>query len=74
MSVSHIVPVILGENAVALSAAGFLLERGFFAPAVRHPTVPRGSARLRLSVSSEHAPEQIDALVAALAEWKHAHG
>jgi 8-amino-7-oxononanoate synthase len=68
-STSQIVPVILGENRRALSAARFLAERGFFAPAVRYPTVPRGAARLRLSVSSEHAPEQIDALVAALAEW-----
>jgi 7-keto-8-aminopelargonate synthetase-like enzyme len=69
-SASHIVPVILGENQAALSAAAYLLERGYHAPAVRYPTVPRCGARLRLSVSSEHSAEQIDGLVAALAAWR----
>ena len=73
-SASHVVPVLLGENEAALSAAAFLAERGFHAPAVRHPTVPRGAARLRLSVSSEHSPEEIDALVAALTQWRSARG
>jgi 8-amino-7-oxononanoate synthase len=49
-------------------AGRLLLERGFLAGAVRPPTVPRGTSRLRLTLSAAHAPEQVDALLAALAE------
>jgi 8-amino-7-oxononanoate synthase len=73
-STSHIVPVILGENQAALSATAFLADRGFHCPAIRHPTVPLGSARLRLSVSSEHTEAQIDALVDALRAWRDSRG
>lgn len=71
---SHVVPVILGENRAALSAAAFLLDRGFHVPAVRHPTVPRGTARLRISVSSERTETEISGLVEALAAWRRSGG
>jgi len=73
-STSHIVPVILGDNESALSAAAFLAGRGFHCPAIRRPTVPEGTARLRLSVSSEHAERDIDALAAALVAWRASRG
>lgn len=65
---SAIVPVILGENEAALAASTALQDRGFLVPAIRYPTVPRGSARLRVTLSAAHRPEDIDALKMALAE------
>jgi 8-amino-7-oxononanoate synthase len=61
-----IVPLRVGDERVAVGWAQALLERGFFVPAIRFPSVPRGAARLRLTVSAEHTPEQIDRLGAAL--------
>jgi 8-amino-7-oxononanoate synthase len=69
-STTHVVPVILGENSAALSAAAYLRENGYFCPAVRYPTVPRGTARLRLSVSSEHSPDDVRGLVDVLTQWR----
>lgn len=61
-----IIPRILGSNEAALSAAAALAEAGFMVPAIRYPTVPRGTARLRISLSASHAPEAIAALTEAL--------
>ena len=63
-----IVPVIVGDERDTMRAAEALLDRGFLAGAVRPPTVPPATARLRISLSAAHAPEQVDALAAALAE------
>jgi len=67
-SCSQIIPVIVGsaERAVAVSEA--LLKRGFLVPAIRPPTVPANSARLRVSVMALHSREDLAGLVAALAE------
>ena len=59
---SAIMPVILGTNEAALNASLALLEAGYLAPAIRFPTVPRGSARLRITLSAEHAAESIEGL------------
>ena len=59
---SAIMPVILGTNEAALNASLALLETGFLAPAIRFPTVPRGSARLRITLSAEHTAESIEGL------------
>jgi 8-amino-7-oxononanoate synthase len=67
-SVSHIVPVIVGETHGAVELAGKLLERGFLAWPIRPPSVPEGTSRLRISVTAGHTTQHIDALVAALAE------
>jgi 8-amino-7-oxononanoate synthase len=64
---SAIVPVIIGENEAALSASAELLERGFLVPAIRYPTVPKGSARLRVTLSAAHRPDDILSLKSALA-------
>ena len=66
-SASAIQPLPVGapEKAVALSAA--LFEEGFFVPAIRPPTVPRGTSRLRVSLSAAHSAEDVRALVASIA-------
>jgi 8-amino-7-oxononanoate synthase len=61
-----IVPVLVGEPARALALAAGLLERGIFCPAIRPPTVPRGTSRLRVSLTAEHTEEDVARLVAAL--------
>jgi len=66
--VSPIVPVVLGSNERALATAAALLERGWHVQAIRPPTVPVGAARLRLTMSAAHTPDQIDGLVSALRE------
>jgi 8-amino-7-oxononanoate synthase len=60
---SPIVPFIIGDENAALQIANQLQAEGFFIPAVRFPTVARGSARLRLTVSSAHSEKQISHLV-----------
>ena len=63
---SPIVPVIFGDDHRALAAAADLLERGLLVPAIRPPTVPVGTARLRVALSAAHTDGQVDRLVAAL--------
>ncbi len=65
---SPIVPVLCGEESAALDAAAALLERGLLVPAIRPPTVAPGSSRLRIALSAAHTDDQVDRLVAALAE------
>ncbi|MCZ7536656.1 MAG: aminotransferase class I/II-fold pyridoxal phosphate-dependent enzyme [Acidimicrobiia bacterium] len=63
---SPIVPVVCGDEARALDAAAALLDRGMLVPAIRPPTVPPGTSRLRVTVSAAHTDAQIGALVSAL--------
>ena len=65
---SAIVPVMLGEETAALEASKLFFERGFFIPAIRYPTVARGTARLRLTLSAAHKTEEIRAVTEALWE------
>jgi 7-keto-8-aminopelargonate synthetase-like enzyme len=65
-SPTPIIPRILGSNEAALSASAALAEAGFMVPAIRYPTVPRGTARLRISLSAAHPPETVAALTEAL--------
>jgi 8-amino-7-oxononanoate synthase len=67
-SETQIVPVLVGEPERALALAAALLERGIFCPAIRPPTVPPGTSRLRVSLTAEHTEEDVDRLVAVLAE------
>jgi 8-amino-7-oxononanoate synthase len=64
--VSPILPIVLGSDARALAASARLREEGLFVPAIRPPTVPEGTARLRITFSSEHTPAEIDTLGQAL--------
>ncbi|MBM4018820.1 MAG: 8-amino-7-oxononanoate synthase [Planctomycetes bacterium] len=66
-SETPIVPVIVGQPEAALAIAGRLLDGGIFCPAVRPPTVPHGSSRLRVSLTSEHTEDDVEQLVRALA-------
>jgi 8-amino-7-oxononanoate synthase len=63
---SQIVPVLLGTNEHALQFAARLQHAGFAVRAIRPPTVPVGSARLRLSLTVRHSREMLDRLVDAL--------
>jgi 8-amino-7-oxononanoate synthase len=63
-----IVPVLLGSEARALAAAAALNERGIFIPAIRPPTVPPGTSRLRITLSAAHEPADVARLIATLAE------
>ena len=67
-SETPIQPLLLGEEGRALRLSQTLLRRGFWVAAIRPPTVPPGTARLRITFSAAHQPAQIDALVEALAE------
>jgi len=66
--VSPIFPVVLGSEARALAAALGLRQRGFFVRAIRPPTVPRGTSRLRVALTAGHDEAQLDAFLAALDE------
>jgi 8-amino-7-oxononanoate synthase len=63
---SPIIPLIVGEENAALETANQLQQDGFLVPAIRFPSVSRGSARLRLTLSARHSSEQITALVRSL--------
>jgi 8-amino-7-oxononanoate synthase len=65
-SETPIQPVILGGADVAIRAQNELLEAGFLVVAIRPPTVPAGTARLRITFSAAHTEDQVDALVEAL--------
>ncbi|ONN64236.1 8-amino-7-oxononanoate synthase [Herbaspirillum sp. VT-16-41] len=65
-SSTAIQPLIVGDNAAARALAAALRDRGIWVPAICPPTVPKGSARLRISLSAVHTPEQVDHLIAAL--------
>ncbi len=59
-------PVVIGDNAEALAVAAALLEAGFWVPAIRPPTVPAGSARLRVVLSAAHREADVLALAETL--------
>lgn len=67
---SPIIPVILGEEVKALETSQALLDQGLLIPAVRYPTVAKGKARLRITVSAVHSDEDIKKLKAALERLK----
>lgn len=66
VSTIPIVPLVIGDNATTLQVSQALYEAGFFVPAIRPPTVPEGTARLRISVTAPHTPEHIDLLCETL--------
>jgi 8-amino-7-oxononanoate synthase len=61
-STSHIVPVVIGGNRATMRVCQELLERGFYAQGIRHPSVPAGSARLRITPMASHSEQEIDQL------------
>jgi 8-amino-7-oxononanoate synthase len=67
-SPTAIQPVIIGNNHDTLRIAGALYARGLWVPAIRPPTVPKGTARLRVSLTAAHSEAQLARLVDALRE------
>jgi 8-amino-7-oxononanoate synthase len=67
-SSTAIQPVLIGSNGAAVTAAKSLDADGLWVPAIRPPTVPAGTARLRIALSAAHEPEDIDRLCVALAK------
>ncbi len=67
-SSTAIQPIVIGSNANALKVAQKLDEKNIWVPAIRPPTVPEGTARLRITFSATHTTEQIDQLIKALHE------
>ena len=71
---SPIVPVVLGPEQAALDASAALLEEGLWVPAIRPPTVPAGTSRLRVTLSAAHTDEDVSRLLDALLRLPGAYG
>jgi len=65
---SAIVPVLIGDDRKTLQVSQALLDAGYFAQGIRPPTVPPGTARLRIALSAAHTQPQMEGLVGALAQ------
>jgi 8-amino-7-oxononanoate synthase len=65
-SLTAIQPLVVGASSAAIDVAEALRARGFWVPAIRPPTVPQGTARLRVSLSAAHTADDVAALLAAL--------
>jgi len=63
---SAILPILIGDESKAVDTSAALRAQGLFVPAIRYPAVARGSARLRLTVTAAHSPEDVSTLIVAL--------
>jgi 8-amino-7-oxononanoate synthase len=70
---SPIIPIIIGDEAATVEMSAKLFEQGIFVPAIRFPTVPKGKARLRVTVTAGHGGEDIRKFLKVLAQ-KNARG
>ncbi|MDB5437653.1 MAG: 8-amino-7-oxononanoate synthase [Caulobacteraceae bacterium] len=66
-AMSAIVPVVIGEADAALACSRALADQGLLVVAIRPPTVPAGTARLRVAFTADHTPADVDRLAAAIA-------
>ena len=66
---SQIIPVIIGDNLKTVQLSEILKEAGFWLLPIRHPTVPRGEARLRISLTAGHDPALVNRLYELLAKY-----
>jgi len=66
-SATAIQPLVVGDSDAAVALGAVLAAQGIWVPAIRPPTVPAGTARLRVSLSAAHTAGDVDALLAALA-------
>lgn len=74
-SLSPIQPIMVGSDAAAVTMSKLLAEKGCWVSAIRPPTVPEGTARLRVTLTAEHTPQQVAQLLDALAYTKaHSKG
>ena len=65
-------PLVIGGHREAVAVSEHLAARGLLVPAIRPPTVPEGTARLRISLSAAHSVEDVERLAAALSELERA--
>ena len=65
---THIIPVVIGDEGDTVEFSCMLAENGVYAPAIRYPTVPRGRARIRVSVTAALEDADIDTALAAFEE------
>ncbi len=71
--VTPIQPILLGSSSIAVAVQSELEDNGFCVIAIREPTVPRGTARLRVALSAAHTEDQVDSLVRALSHACERH-
>jgi 7-keto-8-aminopelargonate synthetase-like enzyme len=67
---SPIIPIIVGDEQAAMDLSGKLFEAGILAPAIRYPTVPKGKARLRVTMSAAHSAADIQHFLEAYASTR----
>ncbi len=68
-SASQIIPIMVGDEQQTLELGEYLKDNGFLATAIRPPTVPKGSARIRITLSSAHSDQHINKFLTALNGW-----
>lgn len=68
-SSTHIIPAMTGDSSEALKLSDFLFENGVLATAIRPPTVPRGEARIRFTVTAAHSVDDIEFLADLMKRW-----
>ena len=68
---SQIIPILIGKEQKTLDLARKLEKKGFLATAIRPPTVPQRSSRIRITLSSEHTEQQIESFLTALNNWNN---
>jgi 8-amino-7-oxononanoate synthase len=73
-SESQIIPLVTGSEADALSLSDFLSKQVIKAPAIRPPTVPNGTSRVRISVHAGLSSDDIGKIIDSLSDWKKANG
>ena len=67
---SAIIPLVIGDEAKTVELASNLREQNIFIPAIRYPTVARGAARLRVTLTAAHSAEDVAQLVQTFADLK----
>ena len=65
--VAPIIPVVVKDDSLVVAVSKRLEDEGFFVPAIRPPTVPAGTARLRFSLTTQHTTDQLDTALSAVA-------
>jgi 7-keto-8-aminopelargonate synthetase-like enzyme len=65
-SETPIIPIMIGDDRLAMIVSQRLLEAGVFAPAIRPPTVPKGTSRIRTTIMASHTREDIDHVLESL--------
>jgi 8-amino-7-oxononanoate synthase len=69
-SETPIQPLLIGDERSTVEASAALLEAGCLVPAIRPPTVPSGSSRLRITFSAAHSTADVDRLLDVLSDWQ----